>query len=415
MRCGLRNSPERRACRDCLAPLNATGRLEGLAAPWRPNLPRLLAGAAAAALATGTVIAAPRAFPARPSPEAVAATPGSLRLPERVPLPLSQGPGLARFEPARGCFLGAFVSRDFHISGDMARWEELTGKGHASYLRYVGYGQPFPAEWVRQVRALGAVPCLAWEPNSGLAQVKDDPYLLEWARAAAASGGPIFLRFASEMNGNWTAYHGDPAAYRAAFRLVARVMHREAPNTAMVWCPYVTPYAAAHAYYPGDEAVDWVGINYYAVHHFNGDPLKPAGWLDPTHYLERYYRRYAARKPLMLCEFAATHLCGGCGELVPRWAIGKMERLYSSLPRRFPRVKAVFWFSWDTLASGSAENNYTLLDDPNKLEAYRRLIANPYFLPRVPEGELWTMGPNPRLADGEQEAYHPGTPETGSG
>ena len=59
-------------------------------------------------------------------------------------------------------------------------------------------------------------------------------YLHEFARAARDSKTPIFLRYASEMNGEWVPYHGDPKAYIEKFRLVARVMHAEAPNVAMV-------------------------------------------------------------------------------------------------------------------------------------------------------------------------------------
>src|SRR5262249_52823587 len=154
-----------------------------------------------------------------------------------VSVPVSRKQGLAKYEPERGCFIGAFVLRDINISGRMTRWEELTRKGHASYLCYVGYGRAFPRGWVADVRSIGAVPNIALEPNDGLDAVRDDGpavllaasgsgvrarnaygvsrgYLREFAREAAASGGPVFLRFASEMNGEWTRYHGDPALYR---------------------------------------------------------------------------------------------------------------------------------------------------------------------------------------------------------
>ena len=57
----------------------------------------------------------------------------------------------------------------------------------------------------------------------------------------ARSHAKIFLRFASEMNGDWTNYHNNPAEYRRKFRLVHQVMRRRAPNVATVWCPYTFP------------------------------------------------------------------------------------------------------------------------------------------------------------------------------
>lgn len=296
-------------------------------------------------------------------------------------------PGAAKFEPKQGCYLGAFVMADENVGKDMSTWEETVGKGHASYLRYVGYGQPFPTEWVKQVRRVGAVPNLAFEPNDGLKEVRDSEYLRNFVRAAAASGGPVFLRFASEMNGNWTAYHGDPKLYREKFQLVARIFHQQAPNVAMVWTPYCTPIDKFPYYYPGDAAVDWVGVNIYSVHHHNGKRDLPAFNEDPTRLLDPIYRRYAARKPIQISEYAATSFCKACQTAMPSFAIQKMQRLYSSLPTRYPRVKMIYWFSWDTIAGGAAENNYSVASDENVLATYRKLVQKPYFLARLPKAK----------------------------
>ena len=316
-----------------------------------------------------------------------------------IAVPMPRPAELGKFEPEQGCFLGAFVMQDINISGRMDRWEELTGKGHASYLRYVGYGKPFPQEWVGEVRRLGAVPNLALEPNAGLEQVKDGPYLRKFARAAARSGGPVFMRFASEMNGPWTKYHGDPGLYRKKFRLVSQVMHKEAPNVAMVWTPYCTPLRPVPDYYPGDDVVDWVGVNVYSVHHHDGSLHHPAHREDPADLLQPLYDLYADRKPIQISEYAATHFCKACGQYTADFAMDKMIRMYRSLPERFPRVKMIYWFSWDTVSGKSAENNYAVTDDPVIRDTYRRLVAPDYFLARIPEGEYWVRKPAPAPAE----------------
>ncbi len=291
--------------------------------------------------------------------------------------------GLAKFEPASGCYLGAFVMRDENVNGSMAAWERRVGKGHASYLRYVGYGKPFPHEWVQEVRRVGAVPNLAWEPNAGLQHVKDDAYLRKWAQAAANSGGPVFLRFASEMNGGWTAYSGNPTLYKAKFRLVARAMRKLAPNVALVWTPYCTPTGNIPDYYPGDAAVDWVGVNIYSVHHHNGRVTELAEHEDPLRFLKTVYDRYAKQKPIQISEYAATNFCLACKQSMPEFAIRKMQRMYGSLQKQFPRVKMIYWFSMDTIASRAAENNYAVTGDNDVLHAYRRITHQPHFLARL--------------------------------
>jgi len=85
---------------------------------------------------------------------------------------------LGKYEPREGVYLGAYVLQDAVVGGDMDRFNHAPGKKHASFFRYVGYGQPLPREWVEEVKAAGAVPHIALEPNDGLDEVKDDEYLL---------------------------------------------------------------------------------------------------------------------------------------------------------------------------------------------------------------------------------------------
>ena len=54
----------------------------------------------------------------------------------------NDGYKLAKYEPRQGLYIGAYVLQDSLINYDMAKFNELTGKKHASFFRYVGYGQP---------------------------------------------------------------------------------------------------------------------------------------------------------------------------------------------------------------------------------------------------------------------------------
>jgi hypothetical protein len=308
---------------------------------------------------------------------------------------IEPGPAsLARFEPARGCYLGAFIEHDELAHGDFDRFERIVGKRHACYVNYSSYGRPFPSAWVARVAAHGAAAHVGWEPNHGLDEVRDDAYLHGWARAAAACGAPLFLRFASEMNGNWMAYSGNPSLYIEKFRLVYRVMHAEAPNVAVVWCPFSSPRSNIPDYYPGDEFVDWVGVNIYSVFYHNADVNQSGADEDPRWELRAVYDRYADRKPVMICEYAASHESSVMHETVKWFALAKMKALYESLPSEFPRVKCVQWFSWNTLADRAADNDYSITDSASITGEYRRLTSGSWFLDTV----IGQRRPRPPLA-----------------
>lgn len=299
---------------------------------------------------------------------------------------------LGPYEPATGCYVGAYIELDDNVAADIGNFEQVIGKKHATYFRYVGYGQPFPYNWVKDLHSKDAVPHIAWEPNEGLAAVKDDDYLHGWAQAAARAGGPIFLRYASEMNGNWMAYSGDPDVYVAKWRMVYKIMHEEAPNVIMVWCPYATPKATIPMYYPGDEYVDWVGVNLYSVLHANGDPAAPPSD-DPRDLLKYVYDLFAYRKPIAVCEYASTHYCVATKQDCLDFALDNMTKLYQALPTQFPRVRMINWFSVDTGKANLAHNNYSITDNPRKLEAYQKLIAGDYFLSKVPNEVMLAAKP----------------------
>jgi len=284
--------------------------------------------------------------------------------------------------PTKGLYLGAYIHQDPVVKGDVAAFERLVGKKHAVYLRYVGYGEPFPYQWAQSLRAVGAIPQIAWEPNNGLSEVQDDAYLRGWAEAARHFGAPILLRYASEMNGAWMPYSGDPDEYIRKWRLVYRVMHQTAPNVVMIWCPFGVPRSTIPLYYPGDEFVDWVGVNIYAVVYNNGDPRQPA---TDTQFdqLKFVYNLYADRKPIAICEYAATHFCRAAKRSTTDFAVRSMKEFYELLPKQFPRVVLLSWFSVDASADGLADNDYAVTTDPAVLAAYRELIGKDVFLSEV--------------------------------
>ncbi len=289
---------------------------------------------------------------------------------------------LALLEPERGCYLGAYIDLENDVDADPLTFEQAMGKQHATYLHYVGYGRPFPTRWVKKVKALGAIPCLAWEPNSGLDQVKADSYLKNFALEAGALDTPLFLRFASEMNGPWTAYSGDPALYKRKFRLVSQAMRRFAPKVALVWTVSATPFDCQRLYYPGDEYVDWVGIDIYAVPPELGSAKESASAPDPRYYLDKFYRIWAKRKPIQVSEFAAAYRDSGSDKSAEAFACEAIRKLYNSLPMRYPRVKAIYYFSMNTIAHNRNTKNYSLLESAQVLDTYRSVIASEYFLSR---------------------------------
>lgn len=318
----------------------------------------------------------------------------------RVPAPAA----LARYEPPEGAYLGLYLEGEpplrtpgrppaYHRAAD------VFGKKHAFFLVYAHWGKPFPLEDALAVQAAGAALQVSLEPPhtaGSLEAVQDGAWLAGWARAAGSLGIPVFLRFAPEMNGDWVPWHQDPDLYIEKWRLVTRVVRQYAPNVAMVWTPYFVgdPATPMERYYPGDEYVDWVGINFYSDYYFNRST--PAADVPPFRHIEEVYRKFAGRKPIMIAEFGIANrdyrLGPAAGEDVTAWAEANIRTFYASLPQLFPRVKAVVYWSVDQARTPNPtgreilRSSYLLSEKTAVLDAYREAIRSPYYLSDVVEG-----------------------------
>lgn len=292
---------------------------------------------------------------------------------------------LAKFEPEYGTYIGMYTERDPQMNNYYDRSEKFYGKKHALYLAYSQVGKPFPKQYVARAKQAGAALQIAWEPMDGLDAVKEET-VRQWAREAKASGIPIFLRYASEMNGNWVVWHGDPQKYIQNFRMVHDIMEQEAPNVAMVWSPGDVPMYSIAPYYPGDDYVDWVGVSLYSEPYENGDPKQ--GNMQATSPVERLdylYRTYADRKPLMISETAVSHYANLPQESFTDYGLLNLQRLYEIMPYKYPRLKSITYFNVN-LEMKESKNNYLLRDNEAMMKLYSRMISSPFYLTKVEQG-----------------------------
>jgi hypothetical protein len=105
----------------------------------------------------------------------------------------------------------------------------------------------------------------------------------------------------------------------------------------------------------------------------------------------------------MICETGVTHEGEAVGREEVAFAVARLRQLYGSLPRLYPRVKAICYYDVNNLggaATGRAFNNYLLTDRTEITAAYRAVIAPDYFLGQPgAEGEPVSTYVAP-LADG---------------
>jgi hypothetical protein len=315
----------------------------------------------------------------------------------------------AQYEPEIGIYLGAYAETDKSAWGDKLYFDgfaDMTGKEHAAYLIYMTYGMNFNAysSHFSAAKQEGAAMQIALQPLNGINEVQDNDYLRQFARDAANSGIPVFLRFANEMNDPTSPWYIDAEVYKTKYRIVANVFHQEAPNVVMVWAPNYFPPNNIQSYYPGDEYVDWVGVSLYKEYLPSLDPLGQN--IDREKYLTNLaniYNLYSDHKPIFISESGVTYTDQKTGQDITNWAMYQMKQFYAYLPMLYPKVKAVYWFdSNHQIPSLGIYRSYSLSANQAILGTYQDCISSDYYLSQVGSkspicySDIGTVGISPR-------------------
>ena len=331
----------------------------------------------------------------------------------------SSARALERLEPATGCYIGMLLAEEDTPTSLSARLN-LTP---TCFSRFYSFPLNLSArqnvsDFIDQVRASGGIAVLTLEPFNGLSYVTAAA-CNEFADLCAQKEGQgisgIMVRFAHEMNGNWYAWGQQPALYRQTFQLLATAIHTRTTRTAMLWTPNngigypfgTGAYSPAPGsqnfleldtnhdgsltaaddmfdpFYPGDSAVDWVGLTIYhwGVNYpwMENEPptgsefanvMNATGPGVPANYSRWFYPRYCSdgvhNKPLVVAETSAFYNTQqpGASELAMKQAWFRQVYNISGASAdgpdvaiTFPKLKCINWFD-HYKREGEAQNQF---------------------------------------------------------
>jgi beta-mannanase len=293
--------------------------------------------------------------------------------------PLPEAPPSAKVPPVQGALFGAFVGVGDESPEDFESQERKLGRRWVIDNRF--YSSEDWNERTDWTISQKKIPLITWEPQGWpldeiIAGTHDDLFR-ERARSLRDKGVEIFLRWGHEMNGNWYPWSGEmnggaaggARKYIDAWRHMHDLFAEEgASNVVWVWNPLVTDVPAAAwnhwtNYYPGDEYVDWVGLDAY-----NWGTSSPCCvWQSFPTLVAQLYADYAGKKPLMLPETSSAELGGSKAAWI--------TEMHQSLKTEFTAIKAVVWFDIDK------ETDWRITSSQATLDAYRAMALDPYFNP----------------------------------
>ncbi len=288
--------------------------------------------------------------------------------------------------PKEGIYIGVFREGAPRNMNYIKKFEEQVGKKPAMVMWYQDWAQEFPESAAQNVIDYGAVPHIVWEPwywsDHAKIQLKDiiagkwDGYIRSWAKGIKEFGHPVFLRMGHEFNIGgypWGVINNDkdPEIYIKAYRHVVDIFKREkVENAKWIWCfmNYSYPdepwndWAKA---YPGDDYVDWIGIDGYNW----GTTQSWSDW-QAFKYLFRDQVRRARKlwpgKPIMIAEFASAEEGGDKAAWV--------KEIPGYLRSSMRDIDLIIWFDI------KKEADWRVNSSKNALAAFHEIMQDPLFL-----------------------------------
>ena len=294
-------------------------------------------------------------------------------------------------EESQGIYTGVFLD----VTESMASFEKLVEKKMAISMWFTNWTSAattdLPAGLIKANGKLGKLSMVTWEPwceLESIIQGKYDDFLRRNARKIAEVKIPVMIRFAHEMNGNWYTWSGQhngagetkgfgdsnvpdgPERYIAAYQRVVDLFREEgATNVLWVWAVNNTSvpdegWNDMLNYYPGNDYVDWVGIDGYNW----GTTRAYGGWMDFRSLFGPSYEKLTRAipdKPLIIAEFASAETGGDKSA----WITDCFAEM-----KKHNRIKAFVWFNV------FKETAWSLDSSDESLEAFIEAMQDKAYL-----------------------------------
>lgn len=241
----------------------------------------------------------------------------------------------------------------------------------------------------------GRVPIVTWQPfprsddenenvTREIAAGAYDDILSAWARdlgewlSGENERRSVYFRPFPEMNGDWVPWGADSTTiddFVTAWRRVYETMGDAGladERVQWMWNPNATEHGdhETESYYPGDEYVDWIGLDGYNF----GDSQQHSSWQSPNEVFEPMLERLTALadKPLSLPEFGSSSYRDG--EYRPAEKARWIDDAFDLIEQY--DVRMVCWFNidketdWAVFGGGRGTDTYSADDRSETYDVY---------------------------------------------
>lgn len=327
-----------------------------------------------------------------------------------IPIGLTLGLLASPLVSQANTLLGVYYGNQGWAMPEVVELEQWQEKKHSVVTLFTGWSENSKYllfnHQLDKVWNHGSIPMITWEPWFGegtpdnietlIAQGEYDEYIASWAdnlknfiagddqQLGTEDDKRAYIRLAHEANGNWYPWSAQQGVntpddftsmWKHVWNLVAQTGLNQ-DHIQWVWTVNASDAGSftAEDYYPGEQYVDWVGIDGYNW----GNDYSWSTWRTPEAVFADMLQRLrviAPNKPVSLPEVGSTSNKAGVTDLAAKdeW----ISQLFSYL--HTADIRMISWFNEDKEADWQmfdGRNGPALWNDKFVYPAYKTEVQN---------------------------------------
>lgn len=132
----------------------------------------------------------------------------------------------------------------------------------------------------------------------------------------------------------------DPQKYKKLYIETYNIIKKNAPNTVFVYSVDYNNIEDSLIFYPGDEYVDWIGLNVYMPKYKNDQAVD---YSNLETKIDLWYQLFQEKKPLMISGLAISHYSSVDSTYTIAKTKDDLEFFYDDMIEKHPRIKAILY------------------------------------------------------------------------
>lgn len=274
---------------------------------------------------------------------------------------------LSKFEPISKIYSG--IQLEQQNSGFVGSFENFSEVNQNVYLRDMAIDEIFPISWVLGCYSNGKAPFINLLPPNEDLNIYSEEFIISRAKEFGKLDIPIFLNVYTLSE----RFLEEKEDYISFIQNMKNYFEIYSPNVSIVWCIDQRIAYKSREFYPGDDYIDWVGVDIY-------EDIDDSNTLNIMfNELDFIYNEFSDKKPIFI-NLRISHFGNSSYTYNIDAKLKELYRFYNELPYKYPRLKMINYINIDTFNSTlKNKQNYLITDNKQILEKYREILGQDIY------------------------------------